>query len=76
MLHNAYFARSHVRSPKLSYFAKLLRARAQIFGGLGSGSIIALSSPYDDSPEAALETLRGFLDRVEPLDRLLFRAAS
>ena len=58
------------------YLAKLLRARAQVFGGLRAGSIIALSSPYDDSPEAALEILRGFLGRVEPLDRLLFRAAS
>ncbi len=58
------------------YIAKLLRVRAQIFGGLRAGSIIALSSPYDDSPEAALEILRAFLDRVEPLDRLLFRAAS
>ena len=58
------------------YLAKLLRARAQIFGGPRAGSIIALSSPYDDSPEAALETLREFLDRVEPLNRLLFRAAS
>ena len=58
------------------YLAKLLRVRAQIFGGLRAGSIIAVSSPYGDSPEAALEILRAFLGRVEPLDRLLFRAAS
>ena len=57
------------------YLAKLLRARAQIFGGLGSAAVLAVGASYAERPETALEVLRSFLAAAEPLDPLLDAAA-
>ncbi len=57
------------------YLAKLLRARAQIFGGLGSAAVLAVGASYAEQPETALEVLRNFLAAAEPLDPLLDAAA-
>ena len=57
------------------YLAKLLRARAQIFGGLRSAAVLAVSASYAERPESALEVLRSFLAAAEPLDPLLDAAA-
>ncbi len=57
------------------YLAKLLRARAQIFGGLGSAAVLAVGASYAEQPETALEVLGNFLAAAEPLDPLLDAAA-
>ncbi len=57
------------------YLAKLLRARAQVFGGPGSAAILAVSKSYAEQPKPALEVLRSFLATAEPLDPLLDTAA-
>ncbi len=57
------------------YLAKLLQARAQIFGGLRSAAVLAVGASYAERPESALEVLRSFLAAAEPLDPLLVAAA-
>jgi EpsI family protein len=53
------------------YIAKLLRARAQIFGGKASAAVLAVGVSNAEQPEAALEVLRNFLAVSEPLGSLL-----
>ena len=53
------------------YLAKLLRARAQLFGGQRSAAVIAVSVSKVERPEVAVETLRSLLAAAEPLDPFL-----
>lgn len=53
------------------YVAKLLRARALIFGGLRSAAVLAVSESGAERPESGVKVLRNFLAAVEPLDALL-----
>ena len=53
------------------YIAKLLRARAQIFGGQGSAAVLAVGAASGKQPEDALEILRNFLAVSEPLGSIL-----
>ncbi len=43
------------------YLAKLLQARAQILGRGDDGVAIIVAAPYDESPEAAEQSLREFI---------------
>jgi len=53
------------------YLAKLLRARAHLFGGTKAAAVLALSSPYQLSPDDAQTALMDFLSKIEAVSGLL-----
>ncbi|CCQ72972.1 exosortase A [Magnetospira sp. QH-2] len=55
------------------WMAKVMQARALIFGGTPAAAALVVSSPYDDRPKKAAETLKKFLAdsgfMIQTLDR-------
>ncbi|HVO22045.1 MAG TPA: exosortase A [Candidatus Margulisiibacteriota bacterium] len=47
-------------------YAKLLQARAQLFGGSMGGAVIAIAAEYDTTPAHAAALLQDFMDRCAP----------
>jgi exosortase A len=46
------------------YLAKLLQAKARLFGGTPAAAVIAVATDYEESPEGAVRTLENFLKSV------------
>ena len=49
-----------------AYLAKLLEAKAKLLGARDDGTAIIISTPYEDKPESATETLQEFIIDMLP----------
>jgi EpsI family protein len=44
--------------------AKLLQARARLFGGMPAAAVVAVAADYEEDPEKAVRSLESFLESV------------
>ena len=57
------------------YMAKLLQARARLFGGISAAAVVAVAADYEDSPEKAVRSLESFLVSVKSFEAPLVATA-
>jgi EpsI family protein len=57
------------------YLAKLLQAKARLFGGTPAAAVIAVAADYQESPEEAVRSLQSFLESVASFEAPLVATA-
>jgi EpsI family protein len=57
------------------YLAKLLQARARLFGGISAAAVVVVAADYEDSPEKAVRSLEDFLVSVTSFEAPLVATA-
>jgi len=57
------------------YLAKLLQAKARLFGGIPAAAVVAVMADYEDNPEKAVRSLENFLVSVKSFEAPLVATA-
>jgi len=57
------------------YLAKLLQAKARLFGGVSAAAVFAVAADYEESPEKAVRSLENFLESVTSFEAPLVATA-
>jgi exosortase A len=57
------------------YLAKLLQAKARLFGGISAAAVVAVAADYDESPQKAARSLENFLESVTSFEAPLVATA-